>query len=585
MKYIHYALLIRPFVALIADYKRNIVAIALILMAHIFVLLPTNTFAQVSGPADAGRIERRVKELGAPMHSNITPAPVTIEKGTEYVAPAGSEKIKFILRDITFTGAEHIKATALYDTYAEYLGKQISLDTLWKIAARVSKQYQQAGYFLTHVYVPRQEIGEGKARLTIAEGFISEIGLDDAARANPRVVEWTNQLLMLKPLASADLERLLLRLNDLPGESFQAVLELPTDKNAPEGSSRLSVVSSELKPTAHSGFDNNGSLYLGPYQISQNVTIAPFMNQKTSLAVLASAPADELKYASITHEIVLGYHWDIDANAGLTAARPGDSLSIQNISSVSRTYGFGATYHWLQQRNENFTTRMGFESRDVHASALGGLSTITNDHIRALRANANYTLYDSLNGYNNVTTILSHGINAVGSSESGALNLSRAEAKPNFTKFEFNATHFQPLPYAFILVGATSGQLASGPLYSSEEFGYGGPNFGRAYDNSEITGDHGLAASLELRYTGIPSYFDAQVTPYSYYDIGKVWNEDTGQSKPLSASSAGFGLRLAHDSGVNANFGAAFPLTRGISAPLDGRKQGPRLTMQLGVDF
>ena len=51
-------------------------------------------------------------------------------------------------------------------------------------------------------------------------------------------------------------------------------------------------------------------------------------------------------------------------------------------------------------------------------------------------------------------------------------------------------------------MAALSGQWASGPLYSSEEFGYGGKNFGRAYDQSELTGDHGVAASVEVDYAG-----------------------------------------------------------------------------------
>ena len=72
------------------------------------------------------------------------------------------------------------------------------------------------------------------------------------------------------------------------------------------------------------------------------------------------------------------------------------------------------------------------------------------------------------------------------------------------------------------LFAAASGQVASGPLYSSEQFGYGGQAFGRAYDASEITGDHAVAASLGMRYSGIDPMHGVRLMPYGFYDMGRV---------------------------------------------------------------
>ena len=46
-----------------------------------------------------------------------------------------------------------------------------------------------------------------------------------------------------------------------------------------------------------------------------------------------------------------------------------------------------------------------------------------------------------------------------------------------------------------------AGQHADGGLVSAEEFGAGGARYGRAYDYSEISGDDGAAAAIELRHT------------------------------------------------------------------------------------
>ncbi|MBY0354143.1 MAG: BamA/TamA family outer membrane protein [Rickettsiales bacterium] len=121
-------------------------------------------------------------------------------------------------------------------------------------------------------------------------------------------------------------------------------------------------------------------------------------------------------------------------------------------------------------------------------------------------------------------------------------------------------------------------------LPASEEFGIGGPSFGRAYDLSEIMGDEGVAGSLEVRYQAIPEWRGLQTVPYIYYDLGKVWNNDT-DGESFSAASAGLGVRFAHELGINAQLGLAFPLTREPERPIYGDHHSPRLLMQLGYGF
>ena len=170
--------------------------------------------------------------------------------------------------------------------------------------------------------------------------------------------------------------------------------------------------------------------------------------------------------------------------------------------------------------------------------------------------------------------------------EKGDLNLSRAQATPDFTKAELGLTRLQAITADWSLLASAAGQIASGPLYSVEEFGYGGQAFGRAFDSSEITGDHGLNGSLEVRYNGLKFSPSVTLQPYGFYDIGEVWNDDIGQVEHASGSSAGFGLRTSTDFGLTSNVGLAFPLTRSIATPIYGQgKNDPRIMLQIGKSF
>ena len=546
------------------------------------VVCPKIVAAQVTGPADAGRVEDRIKVI--PPLNNTKSMPSLGGNVENQNAPVGSEQITFVLKDIQLNGGASLSPEAVKATYAEFLNKNVTLDKVWVIASRLTALLQNEGYFLSRVYVPQQEIDGGKIQLNVVEGYVSEISLDDKAKNNHFVSDWTKRIQNQKPLKIKDIESLLLRLNDLPGNNYRAVLELPQDKNAPEGATRLSILTVPKKIIARTSIDNYGSRYLGPVEITQQVSMSLLPNQKTDLTLLSAIPSSELKYGGFTHSIPLDYFWGMDISASLTSAHPGYTLKVQDIVNKSRNYGIGFTYHQVRQRDEDLSFRISYDARDVESKILSSFPLAT-DHIRMLRASANYQKQDSLGGYNLGDVTLSQGLSLFGASEAGDSNLSRSQAKPDVQKLEMSYSRIQPLPYDLSAVTSLSGQLASGPLYASEEFGFGGQNMGRAYDSSEITGDSGIAGSLELRYQGLPATYDVLVMPYAFYDIGKVWNRDTGQREPLSASSAGAGFRISSNIGLSANLGFAVPLTREIETPLTSHKNGPRYIFQLSYDF
>ncbi len=187
-----------------------------------------------------------------------------------------------------------------------------------------------------------------------------------------------------------------------------------------------------------------------------------------------------------------------------------------------------------------------------------------------------------LDGYSFLSVTLSHGLEVFDASTAGQKFLSREGARPDFTKLEYGVTRSQALGDTWTVVTALSGQEASGVLYSSEQFGYGGQAFGRAYDPSEIIGDNGIAASVELKYLGVPSFCGLIFGPYGFYDVGKVWNADQGSE---SGSSVGGGIRIDSGFGASANILIAEPLSRAVEDPSNGNGKSPRYLFQMSYKF
>ena len=77
------------------------------------------------------------------------------------------------------------------------------------------------------------------------------------------------------------------------------------------------------------------------------------------------------------------------------------------------------------------------------------------------------------------------------------------------------------------LMVAAAGQYAFDPVLADEEFQLGGLPRGRGYEPAEITGDHGIAGTIELQVR--PEFGRDWVDSYqlyAFYDIGAVWQID-----------------------------------------------------------
>jgi hemolysin activation/secretion protein len=126
---------------------------------------------------------------------------------------------------------------------------------------------------------------------------------------------------------------------------------------------------------------------------------------------------------------------------------------------------------------------------------------------------------------------------------------------------------------------AGASQIASGPLFSSQQFYLGGASFGRGYGSAETSGDNGIAGSFELRYDHKLNYrYLSGYQLYSFVDAGAAWNDGYSLSDGIALTSAGGGVRFFLWNDLLADIGVAFPLS--YRAP-DNETRSARLLFSL----
>ncbi|MEA2848905.1 MAG: hypothetical protein QOG78_4186 [Rhodospirillaceae bacterium] len=552
----------------------------------IVALSATAQGQQLPGSVTPGQIE---KQFRPPPEPRPTDEPVVTPGLEPAKPPSGAENVRLTLTGVVVEGATVFTAADFAPLYRDLLGKEVSLKQIYDIAAAITAKYGKAGYTLAVALVPAQRIRSGIVRIQVIEGYVDQTFIkseDGKDITQPQLRAYLAKIAAARPLKQEDLERYLLLANDLPGVKARAVLA-PADT---PGASNLTLIVNEKLADGYAGFDNLGSQFIGPYQgtfaMSFNNVLG--LSERTGIRFINTAPLWNLHYWEINHQQQIGNE-GTRANfiALFSQAHPGSTLEQFDIQSTNFT-GSAQIYHpFIRSRAENLALGGRFDFEQLDSTTFGQL--LTSDRLRVLRGVVNYDFVDtpfSLVAVNLIAVELSQGLGVFGATGPNTSNVSRPDMSSNFTKATFDVSRNQSLSEKFTLLVAARGQYAVDILPASEEFGFGGPYFGRGYDPSEIIGDHGLAGKVELQYTERDCVKDwiKACQFYGFLDTGWVWNRAPLAGQPASQNgvSVGGGVRLNLTDYLSGYVELDIPLVV-VDSPQ--RSSGPRVFFSLLIPF
>ena len=557
-----------------------------ILCFVLFLGTKTLAYAQnLPGSADPSRFDQHF-EL-------VIPGPEEdIEEAKDYSVntPIPKAKDGFVLEGITLSGLKAFPETTFLPLIMEYVGRSVDIHVLNHLAARITAHYRENGYFLSKAIVPAQEVNRRVVQLQIIESYVHDVIIDDPNGALDRdLLGITDKAIAriknLDPLHGPTLERYILLLNEGAGVSVQSIMASHSDTNDP-GGIVITLKIAEKPSRILVRYNNHGSKFVGPHQVDLSYVMHGFFTPYDTLTLQSttSIPLKEVNYGAASYSMPLNANGlRFNMSASYANSEPGDSLNILEVESDTFSWEGGITYPIIRSRRTNFNIGASLQIRNTATEFLD--QELIDDKVRSFILRGDYNTQHDDGSLSSAIISLHKGFDIFAATKTGEDNLSRAQGRSDFVKLEAALTRVQLLPHDLKMIGQIEGQYAPHPLLSSGEFGYGGIDIGRAYDASEITGDQGLAGSLELRYSGLKPIEDIiAITPFAFYDIGKVWNYDRG-SKPLSAASAGLGAYYQIYPHINGSLLLASPLTKSVATPVMGGPDGPRILFELNVQF
>ncbi|MEH6545269.1 MAG: ShlB/FhaC/HecB family hemolysin secretion/activation protein, partial [Sneathiella sp.] len=486
---------------------------------------PSHAWAQSS--ANPSRIDERVRPRP---ETPTLQAPLELPAVPETRPESSTNLQKFKIEGVVFEGSKTLPDAQLQETAKSYLNREITLRDVYDLADKVTALYRASGYVLSRAIVPAQQIDDGFLKIQIVEGFIDKIDIQgDAGGARRLLEEQAQRIKQTRPLTAAILERELLLAGDLAGLTVRSVL---TPSETEVGAADLTLIV-ETKPfDAYLAVDNYSSRYLGREEIIGQVFANDMFDLAGQVGVTAVVTPDtgpEMAYGALSYQVPLTAEGlSLFSSYSYSRTRPGEELKDIDTKGKAEALRVELSYPFYRARDFNFSGTIGMYGGNVSSENIA-LQPVFDDKIRHAYLRLFVNGLDDQGGYNTASVSYYRGVSWFGASKNGDANLSRPGADNDYQILNFDISRWQPLVGDFSLLLAAAGQTSfNDTLLSSEEWSVGGSYFSRAFDPSEISGEKGLAGSIELQYTPpeqAPWMSNSQF--FGFYEGGVVAQTDT----------------------------------------------------------
>ena len=498
-----------------------------------------------------------------------------------------------------FTGHTLLDSAQLDSAVADFKGRR-TLDELRRAAEAVQRLYTEAGYAGVVAYVPPQAGGDGTVTIAVVEGRVARITVPGAsperaaaARASlPDLVEGRTPMVRR---IDAQVEIA----NENPARQLQLLLK----PGAKPGEIDAEIAVSDRPPTSgHAWLDDTGSDTTGRYRAGIAWEHGDITGASDTLALQASTSPTELSKVLVLSASyrrpfpawllvgdIYAAHSDVDAGSSPTAA--GDI----RFNGRGNLAGMRATRHLLRRGGIDQRLGVALDWREyLNNCELDDLPQGACGPAEADVAVTPLTLEYLVRSSETVRWVL--GVALVSNLNLGGSHTDDADfqavrdgASSSFNAVLVNGTALADIAAGWQLRARLAGQWSDDALVPGEQFGLGGAQSVRGYEQREMAGDSGVLASLELSGPELLPVFGVEdsrqtLRAFIFADGGEVSNRleapCDGERSRCSAAGVGFGLHYER-AGVQGRIAVATALSDGVTT----RSGDTRLHFLLNLDF
>ncbi|HZM47227.1 MAG TPA: ShlB/FhaC/HecB family hemolysin secretion/activation protein [Burkholderiales bacterium] len=458
-------------------------------------------------------------------------------------------------------------------TLAPFSGKDKDFGDIQRALEALEERYRAAGWGVVQVSLPEQDITKGVVQFRVTEARLGKVVIEgnthfsdaNVRRSVPSLVEGTTP-------NSRETGRNLQVAAENPAKQTTVLLRAGEQEREVDA---VIKVADERPWKASASVDNTGTAQTGKHRLNLGYLHANLFDRDHTLtAQYITSPGrwSDAKVYGVGYRIpfyALGSSFDIVAGYSDV-----DTGTVGNLFTVSGAGTIGAL-RWNQhlQRLTDYEHKIvyGLDYRAYQNRVIAQDQSIVPDitvHPVSVYYSGIYrTSTSELNFYVFVAqNVFPHGNDATDE----VFKTTRTDAKAAYRVYRYQAAYVRLLPRDWQVRGVVNGQYSNDALVPGEQFGVGGSESVRGFNEREVVNDRGYRVSLEVHSPDVGSalkWEDARLRALAFFDAGAVRRNKPVPDELTSEfiSSAGVGLRYSWGKTASARVDYAYVLNSGGS--------------------
>ena len=469
------------------------------------------------------------------------------------------------------------------DVLKDYLDRPLSFAELEKAAQLVAELYRDNDYFTVTAYLPKQELNDGQVTIKVVESTLNDLKVEGNTRYSDEYLQW-----MLEPVKEdaqgglprrSVLQRQLLLINDNMDLEARSIVQ-PGDSS--DKVNLLIQADDDLPTHLTLDYNNLGAVSTGRHRLGATFEWGNFTNRADVLTLryvesgLLNANVDGLDLFTLAYRTPLnnqGTH--LNFSYANSAFQVGRELQVLDIRGDADVFNLSVDHPIIRGTDANLYVNGGFVFQDIENTILG--TRLSRDRLREIVVGIRGD-WTSGRGRNYGGLRVTHDLgNFLGGLDSNDPFSSR-QAGGGFTKLNLDLARVQRFNEEFYAILRGHHQAAFKSLPFAEQYGLGGINTVRGYDQSAYLGDSGYNVNAELRWAPLDDHRELlEFGVFLDHGGASLRRPFPGEVSSTTLTGAGVGvhLRLPEETYIRAEVG--FPLSDNEITDQNGRNPVPYL--------
>lgn len=507
------------------------------------------------GTTYAGRL--RAAAMTGPLAAAIACA-LSLAQGAFAQQPASPSEPEFSIRHFDVSGNTLLAPTAVFERLAQFSGDKRRFADIEAARRALESLYLQAGYSTVQVVLPEQEISAGVIRLQVHEMKIGSVtlasavhhDLDNVRASVPGLVEGQ----VPNTVAVAESLRLA---NENPSKQTQLLFKPDPVNNRVDAVLRLD----DEKPwKGFISLDNTGTSDTGKTRLNVGYQHANLFNRDHVLTlqyITSVEKPQDVRIYGLGYRLPLYDRADaVDIYAGYSDVNSGTLAGLFNVSGKGKILGARYTHQFVKTSEFDHKLGVGIDYRAYENDLSQNGTNVANDvtvHPLSLTWSSVWKKERTqFNGYASWLHNLPGG-NKGGDADFAA---TRSGAGASYQLMRLGGSASMPFAGDWQWRLAVDAQYAREPLVPGEQFGIGGQDSVRGFDERSVSGDRGWRTGLEIftpELGGDTGVAGGRLRFSAFVETGQIHRLQAlpGETASEGIASVGLGMRFGIDKSLS----------------------------------